>query len=186
MIVNKNELKEFLEVELNFYGYKPKFVNCFFEIRERSILAKHIYLLRKTEYLYNINSKLFYIYKMRLAKLQNKYSIHVPINTCDIGLRIMHIGPILINSKAKIGKNIVLHSNVSIVAHGHSSEAPVVGDNCILGVGAILLGNISLAPNIAVGAGAVVNKSFDESDIAIAGVPAVKISSNGRKSWNKR
>lgn len=46
-----------------------------------------------------------------------------------------------------------------------------------------MLGDVRLADNIAVGANAVVNKSFDEENIAIAGVPAKKISNNGRKVW---
>lgn len=37
-----------------------------------------------------------------------------------------------------------------------------------------MLGDVRLADNIAVGANAVVNKSFDEENIAIAGVPAKK------------
>lgn len=35
---------------------------------------------------------------------------------------------------------------------------------------------------IAIGANAVVNKSFTEPDISIAGVPAVKISAKGSRS----
>lgn len=47
----------------------------------------------------------------------------------------------------------------------------------------MILGDIELADNIAVGANAVVNKSFEEADIAIAGIPAKKISNNGRTVW---
>lgn len=53
----------------------------------------------------------------------------------------------------------------------------------MIGVGAVVLGDIELADNIAVGANAVVNKSFEEADIAIAGIPAKKISNNGRNVW---
>lgn len=47
----------------------------------------------------------------------------------------------------------------------------------------MVLGDVRLADNIAVGANAVVNKSFAEENVAIAGVPAKKISNNGRKVW---
>lgn len=60
---------------------------------------------------------------------------------------------------------------------------PTIGNGVVLGVGAVVLGDVRLADNIAVGANAVVNKSFDEENIAIAGVPAKKISNNGRKVW---
>lgn len=39
--------------------------------------------------------------------------------------------------------------------------------------------------NIAIGANAVVNKNFTEENIAIAGIPAKKISNNGALEWNK-
>ena len=48
------------------------------------------------------------------------------------------------------------------------------------------LGGATIADGIAIGAGAVVNKSFAEKDITIAGVPARKISNNGRKAWENR
>ena len=44
-----------------------------------------------------------------------------------------------------------------------------------IGVGAVIIGNIEIADNIIIGANAVVNKSFKEEGITIAGVPARKI-----------
>ena len=94
-----------------------------------------------------------------------------------------HTGPILINGKATIGENVSLHINTAIVAHGNRGGVPTIGNGVVLGVGAVVLGDVRLADNIAVGANAVVNKSFAEENIAIAGVPAKKISNNGRKVW---
>jgi serine O-acetyltransferase len=45
--------------------------------------------------------------------------------------------------------------------------------------GAKIYGAIEIADNIAIGANAVVNKSFLEPNITIAGVPARKISDKG-------
>ena len=42
-----------------------------------------------------------------------------------------------------------------------------------------------IADDIAIGAMSIVNKSFHESGITIAGNPAKKISNNGSKAWNK-
>ena len=96
----------------------------------------------------------------------------------------MHVGPILINGRVSIGQNCVLHINTALVAGGTNDEVPHLGDGIVVGVGAVILGGVNIADNIAVGANAVVNKSFDESDIAIAGVPAHKVSNNGRTKWN--
>lgn len=48
-----------------------------------------------------------------------------------------------------------------------------------LGSGAELVGRFEVVGRIAVGANAVVNKSFGEPDIFIGGVPAKKISDKG-------
>jgi len=45
---------------------------------------------------------------------------------------------------------------------------------------------VYIANNVAIGANALVNKSVEEENIAIAGVPAKKISNNGRLEWNKK
>lgn len=55
----------------------------------------------------------------------------------------------------------------------------MIGDNVYIGPGAILYGPIAIADNIAIGANALVNRSFVEPDITIAGVPARQVSSRG-------
>ena len=97
----------------------------------------------------------------------------------------MHVGPILVNDKAAVGECCSLHIGTGIVAGGVNDLAPVIGNHVVIGVGAKIVGNVHLADGIAVGANAVVTKDFFEPDIAIAGVPAKKISNNGSKCWNK-
>lgn len=63
---------------------------------------------------------------------------------------------------------------------------PTLDDGVIVGVGAVVLGGIYVAKNVAIGANAVVNKDITEENIAVAGVPAKKISNNGRLEWNKK
>lgn len=182
-IKTKQQLKEFIDVETKKNGCTSR-IAMFLAIREKDVLSKHVVLLRKTEYHVNNNHKIrSIIYKVRLSRFQNRYSMHVPINCCDKGLKIMHVGPVLINGNATIGKNVSIHINTGIVANGVTSEVPTVGDNVVIGIGAILLGGISVADNVAIGANAVVNKSVIEKDIAVAGVPAKKISENGQSSW---
>ncbi len=97
----------------------------------------------------------------------------------------MHLGPVLISYKSSIGEDCSVHMNTSIVAGGRDNNAPTIGDNCVIGVGAVILGGITIASGVAIGANAVVNKDMLESNVAIAGVPAKKISNNGKESWNK-
>lgn len=185
-ITDKKTLKEFLEYERQKYGRKNARMPLIC-IGERSYLWKYNVLLRKTEYYVNTGNKLMgTIYRIWLARYQNKHHIHIPINTFDRGLKIMHLGPILVNGNVRAGKDISLHINTSIVAGGTNNGAPVLEDGIVVGVGAVILGNIRLAKNIAVGANAVVNKTFEEENIAIAGVPAKKVSNNGRLEWVKQ
>lgn len=185
MIKNKKELNEYLATELKFYGYNEK--SHFFLggcVRERDILAKQTYLLRKTEYYMNTNKKIKYIvYKARLLKYQNKYCIHIPLNVCGKGLKMLHVGPILINPNTIIGENLSLHINTVIAANGHDSKAPRIGNNCVISVGSTVLGGINIPNGIVIGANSVVLKSISEDNIAIAGNPAKKISDNGKNTW---
>ena len=64
---------------------------------------------------------------------------------------------------------------------GFGDLAPTIGDNCYIGPGAKLFGDIVVGNNVAIGANAVVNKSFRENDITVAGVPAKVISHKGSK-----
>ena len=49
---------------------------------------------------------------------------------------------------------------------------PHLGNNVDIGYGAVLIGDITIADDIKIGANAVVNKSFTEPGVTIAGVPA--------------
>lgn len=183
-IKNKKDLKEFLEYESRKYGRKNTRIPLIC-ISEKSFLWKFNVLLRKTEYYVNTKNKLMSaIYRVLLARYRNKHKIHIPLNTFDKGLKLMHLGPVLVNGKAKCGKDISIHINTAIVAGGANGGTPILDDGVVIGVGAVLLGDIYIAKNIAIGANALVNKTFDEENIAIAGVPAKKISNNGRTKWS--
>lgn len=185
IITTKKELNEFLDYESKKYSRKST-RKPFLMVRESDVLYKYIYILRKTEYYKNTNNRLMKtIYHYQLKRMSLKYSIHIPLNCFDKGLKIMHVGPVLINGKVKAGKDISLHINTSVVAGGSNGAAPVLGDGVILGVGSVILGDVNIANNVAIGANAVVNKSFQEENIAIAGVPAKKISNNGSAEWRK-
>lgn len=182
-ITSKKQLKEWLAYETK--RYQRRKLN-FLPVTEHTILRKHSVLLRKTEYHVNCSHRILSaIYKLRLGYLQNKHALHIPINTCGKGLFIMHLGPILINSRATVGQDCTLHINTGIVAGGTNDGVPTLGNGVIVGIGAVVLGEVTIEDYVAIGANAVVNKSVLEENIAVAGVPAKKISDNGRKTWNK-
>ena len=189
MILSKKDLKDFLYYEASKYGLKkPK--SCFVlggGARSSKLLFHYNYLLRKTEYYLNTHKKLRYLYfKFKYKKYSFKTGINIPLNCCDRGLKIMHLGPILINNHSKIGKDCSIHIMTALVATSNKPEAPVLGDGVLVGVGSVLIGDIFINNNIVIGANATVTKSFLEENIAIAGSPAVKISNNGRLNYYRK
>lgn len=54
--------------------------------------------------------------------------------------------------------------------------AATIGDNVFIGTGAKIIGDISIANNVVIGANSVVCKSIEEPGITVAGIPAKKIS----------
>lgn len=119
-------------------------------------------------------------YEFYLEKLSVKLGFTIPPNVFGPGLNIPHYGPIVINSNAKIGANCRIHNCVNIgTKAGFSDLAPKIGNNVYIGPGAKIFGDIEIADGIAIGANSVVNKSFIEKGIGIAGVPAKKINDRG-------
>ena len=106
----------------------------------------------------------------------------IPINVFGPGLSIGHVGTIVVNSSARIGANCRIHVCTSIAtAAGYSDKAPKIGNNVYIGPGAKIFGDIIIADEIAIGANSVVNSSFMEPGITLAGVPAKKVSDKGSK-----
>ena len=98
------------------------------------------------------------------------YHCDIPYSTDVQGVRFMHKGfGIVINPKAKIGEGTVIQHRVTIGEIG--SECPVIGNNCFIGAGSIIIGGISLGNNVKVGAGAVVINDVP-NNATVVGVPA--------------
>ena len=142
-------------------------------------------LLRKIEYLKNYSQNVmvnpyYYMLYYHFHQLSLRLGFTIPPNVFGPGLSIAHIGTIIVNSTASVGENCRIHCCVYIATGaGESDKTPKIGDNVYIGPGAKIFGDIEIADGIAVGANAVVNKSFLEPNITIAGVPARKISDKG-------
>lgn len=138
--------------------------------------------LRKTELLINTNANPARIlasrYKLRRQGVRLGFTIHP--NNFGPGLSIAHHGTIVVNSGARIGANCRIHVGVNIgTKAGEKEEAPTIGDDCYIGPGAKLFGPIQIANNVAIGANAVVTKSFGEDNSTLVGIPAKKVSDSG-------
>ena len=142
-------------------------------------------LLRKLEYYTNCRKSRLWkpallLLKLRFRRLSIRLGFDIPCNVFGPGLSIAHYGTIIVNGAARIGENCRIHAGVNIgTKAGHTFLAPKIGDNVYIGPGVKIFGPIQIASGIAIGANSVVNKSFQEPNISIAGVPATKISDKG-------
>ena len=146
-------------------------------------------ILRKAEYydnLYKKRKKQYTLHRAWYKFLFHKHSVKlgfsIPLHVFGPGLSIAHYGTIVVNSAARVGKNCRLQEGVNIGATNGSISAPVIGDNVFIGTGAKIIGDISIADDVAIGANAVVVKSITEPGVTYGGVPAKKISSNSSRS----
>ena len=157
-----------------------------------SLIWRYLRLLRTAEYVNNCKTKSIHklttekYFAFRLHRLGLALGYEIPLNVFGPGLRIVHYGTIIVNGKARIGANCELHNLVHIAQNLHiakkgseSDQAPKIGDNVFVGPGARVLGDITIADGIVIGANSVVTKSFFEPNITIAGAPARKISDRG-------
>ena len=129
-----------------------------------------------------LNAPSYVITKFRFKRLSMKLGFSIPLNVFEEGLSIAHYGTIVVNSKAKVGKNCRLQEGVNIGATNGSPNAPIIGNNVFIGTGAKIIGDITIADDVAIGANAVVVKSIEEAGVTYGGVPAKKISNNNSHS----
>lgn len=183
MIKTRKDLQRCLKIEREFYfsGYDNLKRKIFFVFTQQHayLIWKYVRLLRICEYLLNSNVRgnkfvtlLFWIYERKRNKLGNKIGLCITPNIFDEGLFINHIGDIIINAEAKVGKNCHIHGDCCIGNTGFSREAPSLGDNVDLGWGCIIRGGITIADNVTIGANSVVTKSIAESNSVWVGAPA--------------
>ncbi|MBD5459333.1 MAG: serine acetyltransferase [Lachnospiraceae bacterium] len=68
---------------------------------------------------------------------------------------------IFVSRFAVIGENCWIYQNVTVGEVDR--KAPVIGDNCLIGAGAVLIGGITIGNNVKIGAGAVVNTDIPDN-----------------------
>lgn len=169
LITSKSELKRVIELETHKYD-KKWFFDLPIRLSEQQQLYKFVIRLRKAEYAINCRKWYRRISLFRLNRFQMKYSLCVPINVINEGFWLNHLGSLIINANATIGKNVRFNPGVCIGEN--KGKAPVIGDNVYFGPGAKVFGDVVLANGVQVGANAVVTKSCLIENSRLVGVPA--------------
>ncbi len=183
MITSKEDYLFYLEADriaLNKKNKKPPIIG--------HNIWKYQRLLRKVEYYNNCKNHFPWNFYLLFLQVRLHYygiflgGFEISENSFGPGLSIAHIGFVIVNPHARIGENCRIHAGVYIaskVGAGNFIKAPKIGNNVYIGPGVKIFGDITIADDIAIGANAVVNKSFTDPNITIGGIPAKKISDRG-------
>ena len=174
MISDKKSYHYYLQRDLEAYELTRLTLYAYFRIDCLRFQRR----LRKIEYLYNVKrNKLFYRFYLFFLefinhRLATRLGLTIPKNVFGPGLCLVHYGTIVVSPLAKVGENCRIHPSTCI---GDYDGAPTIGNNVYLGPGAKVFGCIKIGDNVAIGANAVVNQSFQDN-VTIGGIPAVIIS----------
>lgn len=119
---------------------------------------------------------------------QYKHGVWIPPTTkVGPGLFLEHLGDIVVNGRAVIGKNCNLGNGVTIgqTNRGARQGVPRVGDNVFIGPGAKIVGGVTVGDNAAVGVNCVVVKDVP-ADAVIAAGPGQVVSYRGSSGYVNR
>lgn len=179
-ITTYKELKHILteEKHLYFRSTRKQYIYDHVNNSESSYIWRYVKLMRWTNYFsYKKSLSIFYALPYLLVlrafrKKGIKLGLNMGYEPFDSGLTIYHSGSIIVNTWCKIGKNFRLHGNNCIGNSRSVDDCPTIGDNVRFCAGAMAFGDIYIADNVTVAAGAVVTKSCYEKGAVLAGVPA--------------
>ena len=84
---------------------------------------------------------------------------------------------IFISGGAKIGDNCTIYQQVTIGSNLLSDSKgygfPSIGNNCIIGAGAKIIGNVTIGNNVRIGANAVVVEDIPSNSIVVLNKPRI-------------
>ena len=148
------------------------------------MIGRYLFFLRYAEYAKNViypdckilGKILLVYYHWRMRKLSWKLGFQIPENVFGPGICIYAYGTIIVNPCARVGKNCTIYPGVTIggkVQNGY----PKIGDNVFIGLGAKVLGGVTIGNNAYIAPNAIVVKDVEEGCI-VGGVPARVLKKN--------
>lgn len=123
--------------------------------------------------------------KKRISKLI--YLLYRTLFSCDIpsssilghNVKFPHYAlGVVIHPRSIIGNNVTIYQHVTIGSR-NGIGAPIIGNNVVIGAGAIIIGDIKIGDNVKIGANSVVLKSVPDN-CTVVGIPG-DFSKNGNQ-----
>lgn len=179
-----NKSKEFINADLFRYvgksGLKNTIKYCITNPGFR-----YMYFHRK--YSNSENKVKSTIYKLILTRYRFKYGYEISSNAkIGPGLYIGHLGTIVINPDAKIGKNVnIAGGGVTIGQQnrGPKKGSPTIGDKVWIGNNSTIVGKITIGNNVLIAPGAYINFDVPDNSIVIGNPGTIKKSKNATEGY---
>lgn len=131
-----------------------------------------IWIHRISHWLWKNNVRLLARVLSSITRFATGIEIH-PGATIGKNVFIDHGMGVVIGETSEIGDNCLLYQGVVLggVSHSHGKRHPTLGENVVVGAGAILLGPIAIGNHARIGAGSVLLEDVVDNT-TVVGVPA--------------
>jgi len=140
-----------------------------------------LFFHRLAHFLYKIKIPVIPRLISQISRLLTQIEIHPGV---QIGKRffIDHGAGVVIGETTVIGDDVVIYQGVTLGGTGKEKgkRHPSIGNDVVVGAGAIVLGNIQIGDGCRIGAGSVVTKSIPP-ETTVVGNPSWIIRREGRK-----
>lgn len=130
--------------------------------------------------------KLYYLIYLKRSEARNACSLGTALNTGAYFASqptLPHgITGIFVAHSAKIGHNCTILQNVTIGSS--KKKAPIIGDNCVIGAGAVIVGGIKIGNNCNIGANVTVFKDVPDNTTVVNAAPRYLQNKNTEQGRN--
>jgi len=139
-----------------------------------------IFFHRIIHFLWRLGLPFFPRLFSQISRFLTGLEIH-PGATIGSGFFVDHGAGVVIGETTEIGDNVVLFHNVTLGGTGkhQGKRHPTIGNNVLIGTGAILLGPITVGDNVKIGANSFIFMHDVPANCTVAGVPAHIVKRNG-------
>lgn len=166
-----------------YYGGTPSLKQRFFMPLE----LKYLILFRKATYYYKKNAFFQkHFYNFRLINLSKKTQINIPSETeIGNGFYIGHLGRIIINPNAKIGKNVNIATGVTIGKsnRGDKKGVPIISDNVWIGTNAVIVGGINIGEDVLIAPLSYVNTDVPSHSVVMGNPCTIHSKENATEGY---
>ena len=171
MISNRKELDFYLKTDrmMNTGSFALNLKERIIDIVIPNYIMRYLKSMRYLDFYSTADKKLlatYYRFKYRKYGLKLGFSISYKV--FGFGLVIPHYGTIVVGEGNNIGNYAVLHTSTCITAGKKS-----IGSGFYLSTGSKVINDVNISDNVNVSANSLVNKSINESNVVIAGAPAI-------------